>query len=130
VFVNGDQSTGRAVTHLLEKLRSHLGIIGVVHLIPDLAVWIAKARERAQDLGISESHRRPFDHLRLLRDGLSTGSFGPVEIDLGMRAIAERFLVGISAAAECILHGCRESITLNPLSRLARGVDSDCLKPE
>src|ERR1700680_1702920 len=116
LFVNRDQSTGRAVTHLLEKLQSHLGIIGVFHLIPHLAIWIAKACERAQDLGISELHRRPFEHLRLLRDGLSTGSFGRVETDLGMRAVAERFLIRISLAAECILHGCRESITLNPLS--------------
>jgi hypothetical protein len=116
VFLNRDQSTGRTVTHQLEKLHSHFGIIGVFHLIPNLTVWIAKACERAQDLGISELHRRPFEDLRLLPDGLSTGSFGLVETDLGMRAVAKRFLVRISAAAECILRGCRESITLNPLS--------------
>jgi len=116
VFVNRDQSTGRAVTHLLEKLHSHLGVIGVFHLIPNLAVRIAKACERAQGLGISELHRSPVEHLRLLRDRLSTGSFCPVETDLGMRAVAERFLIRMSAAAECILRGCRESITLNPLS--------------
>jgi hypothetical protein len=52
-----ESPTGRAVTHLLEKLHSHLAIIGVFHLIPNLAVWIAKACERAQDFGISELHR-------------------------------------------------------------------------
>src|SRR5690349_15244211 len=82
---------------------SNLGIVGLFHQVPDAPFRVAEPRERAETLGVGETHGRAINGFGLFQVRFATGGFCPVEVDLGMGAVTERFVAGLTASTKRIL---------------------------
>ena len=72
----------------------------MTHLVPDLAVGIAEAREGAEALHVREGHVSAFHGFCLFQIGFVARGLGALEAVLGVGAIAEGFVAGVAATAE------------------------------
>jgi len=86
----GAQATAGAITCLLLDEAGRSGLVAALHQVPDLALGVAEARERAQRIRVVEYQGRAFDVLGLNIVGLAARRLGAVEADALVRAVAER----------------------------------------
>jgi hypothetical protein len=129
-LVPSHKPAGRAGVDLADEKVPHRGIIGPLDLRPDLAVGIAKAGEGAEALGVGELQGRPVDQIGLIQIGVSAGGFGPVEVDLGVSAVAKRLGARLAAATEGIAGADGDGVSLVPPLRAALRVHANGLPGE
>src|ERR1700733_2821398 len=100
--VPGDQSPRRALADLSQEDLPGARIVGLIHQIPYLSVWVAEARKCTQLFRVGQRQAGTFDDFGLLLIRFAAGGFSAVEMRASMRAVAERLLRAMSAATECI----------------------------
>ena len=88
--ISCNQATTRAIANLANKRCTYSRTLSLIHLVPDLPVWITESRKRAQGFRIEQLHLGAVLNFRLPLERLSTGRFLAVESDFGVRAIAKR----------------------------------------